>query len=149
MKNTTAGTVSGCIVWLLSIGMISSCILPIFFVIGSITSFSQSAIQFTGKLLCPAGTTPQSYKYETTTTDEFGNVEPATAMELHCIDQNGTVVKNDPVTYAFLWMAIFAGIGLVISGILAFAVSAPVGVLVTRVLNRRQMPHNPANIEPR
>lgn len=149
MKNTTAGTLSGCLVWLLSIGVISSCILPIFFIAGSLTSFSQYAITFTGKFLCPGGTTPQGYTYETTTTDDYGHTEPATGMELHCVDQNGTVVKNDPVVYAFLWIGIFAFIGLLISGILAFVFAAPAGLLITRFLNRRRKPDISANIEPR
>ncbi|HSB03421.1 MAG TPA: hypothetical protein VLE49_22410 [Anaerolineales bacterium] len=148
MKNTTAGTLSGCIVWLLCIGILSSCILPIFFIAGSITSFSPSAITFTGKFLCPDGTTPEGYTYKTTTTDDFGNAEPATAMELHCVDQSGTVVKNDPVVYAFLWIGIFALLGLILSGVLAFVLAAPAGVFITRFLNRRKKQEISTNIEP-
>jgi ABC-type glycerol-3-phosphate transport system permease component len=148
MKNKTTGTLSGCILWILLLGIISTCILPIFFVIGSITSFSQYAITTTGNFLCPAGTTPESYSYETTTTDEFGNVTPATGVELHCVDKEGTIVKNDPVVYAFIWIGIFVGIGLIISGIVAFIFAAPAGVLITRFLNRRQKPDISVNIEP-
>jgi ABC-type phosphate transport system permease subunit len=147
MKNTTAGALSGCLVWLLSIAVISSCILPIFFVAGSITSFSQYAITFTGKFLCPTGTTPQGYTYATTTRDEYGNVHPATGMELHCVDQNGALIKNDPVVYAFAWIGIFAVIGLLISAILAFVFATPAGILITRLLNRRRKPDISANIE--
>jgi len=136
MRSTTTSAVSGCIVWILSICVITSCILPIFVVIGSITSFSQFAIKTTGNIICPDGTIPESYSYETTTTDDFGNVEPATGVELHCVDQSGTVVKSDPVVYAFLWDGIFALIGLIISVLLAFALAAPAGVLIGRILNR-------------
>jgi ABC-type glycerol-3-phosphate transport system permease component len=148
MKNRTTGTLSGCIVWILVAGILSSCLLPIFSVIGSVTSFSQYAIKLTGNYLCPDGTTPESYMYDTTTTDDFGNTQPATGVELHCIDQNGTIVKNDPVLYAFIWIGIFVAIGLIISGILAFVFAAPAGVLITRFLNRRQKPDISANIEP-
>ena len=34
------------------------------------------------------------------------NRHPATAYELHCVDASGTVVKNDPVLYAFIWIGI-------------------------------------------
>lgn len=149
MKNKTAGTLAGCILWILLIGIISTCILPVFIIIGSITSFSQYATTATGNFLCPEGTTPESYTYETTDIDEFGNVTPATGTELHCVDKNGVIVKNDPVVYSFIWIGIFTGIGLIISGILAFVFAAPVGVLITRFLNRKQKPDISANIEPR
>lgn len=148
MKQATAGTLSGCVIWILSIGMIASCILPIFVVIGSITSFSQFAIRTTGGMLCPAGTTAESYSYETTTTDEFGNTEPATGVSLRCVDEQGTVVKEDPVGYAFLWIGIFALIGLIISGVLAFALAAPLGILIGRLFKRSQRPTIAMNIEP-
>lgn len=145
---TTAGTVSGCIIWILSVGAITSCILPIFIVIGSITSFSQFAIQTTGNILCPDGTTAESYSYETTTTDEFGNVEPATGVSLRCVDENGAIVKEDPIGYAFLWIGVFALIGLIISAILAFVFAAPLGVLIGRMFKRSQKPNIAMNIEP-
>jgi hypothetical protein len=148
MKNRTTGALSACLVWVLLAGILSSCILPVFFVVGSVTSFSQYAIQLTGNYLCPEGTTPEGYTYDTTTTDDFGNAQPATGMELHCVDQNGTVVKNDPVLYAFIWIGVFALTGLIISGILAFVFAAPAGVLITRLLNRRQKTDISANIEP-
>lgn len=148
MKTSTVGTLSGCVVWILSIAVISSCILPIFFVIGSITSFSQYAIKTTGNFLCPDDTTPRSYSYQTTTTDEYGNRQPSTAYELHCVDQNGNVAKEDPIVYSFLWIGVFALMGLIISGILAFALAAPAGVLIGRLLNRRKTLNIAANIEP-
>lgn len=147
MKQATAGTISGCVIWVLSIGMITSCILPISLVIGSVTSFSQFAIKTTGNMICPDGTNPESYSYETTTTDEFGNTEPATGVELHCVDESGVIVKSDPVGYAFLWDGIFALIGLIISAILAFALAAPLGVLIGRLLKRNKQQSVAINIE--
>ncbi len=149
MKSATTGTISGCIVWVLSIGIIASCILPIFVLVGAITSFSQFAIKTTGNILCPDGTTPRSYSYETTTTDEFGTSQPATATELHCVDQSGMVVKNDPIVYAFLWDGIFASVGLLISILLAFAFAAPIGILIGRWFGRTQKPTISTNLEPR
>ena len=149
MKQATAGTISGCVIWIISIGVIMSCVLPIFIVIGSITSFSQFAIKTTGSFVCPDGTTAESYSYETTTTDEFGNSQPATGVELHCVDQTGTVVKKDPVGYAFLWDGIFAVAGLMISAVLAFVLAAPLGVLIGRLFKGVQKPTIATNIEPK
>jgi len=148
MNKATASTLSGCVVWILSIGLIASCILPVFFLIGSITSFSQLAIKTTGNLICPAGTSPESYSYETTTTDEFGNAEPATGVELHCLDQNGLIMKKDPVLYSFLWTGSFALVGLIVSGFLAFALAAPIGMLIGRFLNRTRKQNIASTIEP-
>lgn len=148
MKQATAGTLSGCVVWILAAGIITSCVLPVFIVIGNITSFSQFAIRTTGGIICPDGTTPESYAYETTSTDEYGNSHPATAVELHCVDQSGTIIKTDPVGYAFVWSGFFALIGLVISVVLAFAFAAPIGILIRRLFKRSQKPALSTNIEP-
>lgn len=148
-QSTAAGTLSGCVIWILSIGIIASCVLPIFVVIGSVSSFSQFAIRTTGNLICPDGTTPESYTFETTTTDEFGNSQPATGVELHCVDQSGEIVKTDPVGYAFLWTGIWALVGLILSAVLAFLLAAPLGVLIGRLFKRVQKPNIAENIEPR
>ncbi len=138
MKNSTKGTLSGCLIRTLSASILGSFILPIFLFIGILTSFSQYAIAFTGNYLCPDGTVPKGYTYQTTTTDKYGNVRPATSTELHCIDQNGMVVKNDPVVYAFLWIGIFILSGLILSGVLALLLAAPAGILIAHFLDRRQ-----------
>jgi hypothetical protein len=146
MKSTTTGAVSGCIVWVIVFAVISSCLLPAAMMIGGFTSASNFAIDFTGQFLCPQGTKPVSYSYATTTTDEYGNRQPSTAYELHCIDASGEVVKEDPIAFAFLWIGIVAVIGLTIGAILAFLLAAPAGVLIARLFKR----NNPAdvNIEP-
>lgn len=148
MKSAQAGTISGCIVWVIAIGVITSCVLPIFIVIGSITSFSQFAIKATGNFICPDGTTAESYSYATTTTDEFGNVEPATGVSLRCVDQSGNVVKEDLVGYSFLWVGFFAASGLIVSAVLAFLFAAPIGILIGRVFKRSQKSEVAINIEP-
>ena len=96
MKSPKVGTVSGCVVWIIVFGIFSACLLPIAMIFGGITSISNFAMQTLGPILCPDGTTAESYSYPTTTTDEYGNSQPSTAYELHCVDRNGTVVKKDP-----------------------------------------------------
>jgi hypothetical protein len=109
-------------------------------VIGGFTSVSNFAIEKTGALICPENTTPGVRTYATTTTDENGFRQPSTAFVLQCKDANGEVVKEDPVGYAFLWMGIFAAIGLLFSVVLAFVLAAPAGVLIARFLNRNKKP---------
>ena len=140
MKSATAGTLSGFIVWIIACGLISSCLLPTAMLIGGFTSVSNFAIQQTGAIICPENTTPDVRTYATTTTDENGNRQPSTAYVLQCKDASGTVVMEDPVGYAFLWMGIFAASGLIISVILAFVFAAPAGVLIARLVNRRKNP---------
>ncbi|MCC7189040.1 MAG: hypothetical protein IT312_09890 [Anaerolineales bacterium] len=136
MKQAATGTVSGCLVWVIAFFIISMCILPVSMMIGGFTSFSDFAIEQTSKFICPADTTPDIRTYQTTTTDEYGNRQPSTAYVLQCKDANGEVVMEDPVSYAFLWIGILAALGLILSGILAFVFAAPIGVLVTTLLNR-------------
>jgi len=148
MKKSSTGVISGCLVWILAFGVISACIVPIFSVVGSISSASNPAINFTGKFICPDGTTSESYSYSTTSRDENGVSHPATAYELHCVATNGEVLKSDPVGYAFLWTGIFIFIGIVLTAILAFALAAPAGVLISKLMNRMRKPNVAQNIEP-
>jgi len=138
MKQAAAGTLSGFIVWIIACGLISSCLLPTAMFIGGFTSVSDFAIQQTGRFICPENTTPDVRTYATTTTDENGNRQPSTAYVLQCKDASGEVVMEDPVGYAFLWMGIFAAVGLILSVVLAFALAAPAGLLIARFLNRRR-----------
>jgi hypothetical protein len=130
------GAVSGCVVWIVLIAVLGGCILPCSFIVGSITSSSEYAIQTTGKAICPEGTAPESYSYETTTTDEYGNTQPTTAYELHCVDSNGEVVKTDPVVYAFLWDGILVLVGLLLVVGLSFALAAPAGAVIAKFRNQ-------------
>jgi ABC-type glycerol-3-phosphate transport system permease component len=136
MKPKATGTISGCVVWIIAFGVLSSCILPVAMIVGGVTSASRFAMQRLEPLICPDGTTAESYSYATTTTDEYGNSQPSTAYELHCIDANGVIVKKDPVRYAFLWIGMITIIGLVIAAVLAFALATPAGVLIAKRLNR-------------
>ncbi|MBI3151584.1 MAG: hypothetical protein HYZ21_05600 [Chloroflexi bacterium] len=140
MNNAKTTAISGCVIWFLLIFIIASCVMPVFFIVGSISSFSDFAIKTTGGWLCPEGTTPESYSYSTTTTDEFGNSQPSTAYELHCVDASGTVVKEDPISYAFIWIGLWALAGLIVSGVLTFVFAVPGGMLVTKILNKLKTP---------
>ena len=148
MKPQATGTVSGCIVWIIAFSIVSLCILPLAMIIGGATSVSSFAMQTLAPVICPEETTAESYSYPSTTTDEYGNFQPTTAYEMHCVDAHGAVVKKDPILYGFLWIGMIAVIGLVIAALLAFALAVPAGALIAKLLNRRQKQDIAANIEP-
>jgi len=116
--------------------------------IGGFTSVTGFAMQTLEPLICPDGTTAKSRSYATTTNDEFGNPQPSTAYVMQCVDSIGVVVKEDPVAYAFIWIGIIAGIGLLLAGILAFVLAAPAGVMISKFINRYKKPNMAENIEP-
>lgn len=148
MSSVKTGTISGLIIWIITCGFISMCMLPVMMIIGGFTSVTDFAMQTVGQFICPEGTTVASRTYATTTTDEFGNSQPSTAYVLQCVDSNGEVVQEDPVAYAFIWLGGMAVIGLVISALLAFALAAPAGVLIGRLFKRGPKTDYTKNIEP-
>ena len=149
MKTATTDTLSGCIIWFIVFGILGACLVPAGMMIGGFTSVTDFAMQSLEPLICPDGTTAKSRSYATTTNDEFGNQQPSTAYVMQCVDAEGEVVKEDPVAYAFIWIGIIAGIGLILAGILAFIFAAPAGVLVARVIHRNKIPDFAENIEPK
>lgn len=149
MRSAKTGTVSGCIVWFIVFGILGACLVPAGMMIGGFTSVTDFAMQALEPLICPDGTTAKSRSYATTSNDEFGNPQPSTAYVMQCVDANGEVVKEDPVTYAFVWIGIVSGIGLILAGILAFVFAAPAGILIARVIDRNRKPDFAENIEPK
>jgi ABC-type glycerol-3-phosphate transport system permease component len=146
MMNKAKGTAfSGCLIWFLLLVLIGSCILPLAFIVGGISSSSQFAIKTMGGYLCPENTTPESYSYATTTTDENGFTQPSTAYELHCVDAQGAVVKNDPIVYAFGWIGLSALAGVIVSALLSFVFAVPGGMLVTKLLEKFRSPKTKAD----
>ena len=145
MKSSTgAGALSGCIVWLIVVAALSSCLLPVAMGVGGATSMTDIAIQSTGPYICPENTTYEVHTYQTTSTDEYGHESPATGYELYCLDASGEVVHEDPISFAFLWIGMLSVAALIVAGVLAFIFAAPAGVLIARFLNRNKK----ANIEP-
>lgn len=139
MDHAKTTAVSGCVIWFLLITVIGSCIMPVFLLAGTLSSFTDFAVQTMGGWLCPEGTTSEKYTYQTTMNDEYGNPRPATAYELHCVDASGEVVKKDPIAYSFIWIGILGGVGLIVSVVLTFILAVPGGMLVTKVLNKMRV----------
>jgi hypothetical protein len=149
MKSARTGALSGCIVWFIVFGILGACLVPAGMMIGGFTSVTDFAMQTLEPLICPDGTTAKSRSYATTTNDEFGNPQPSTAYVMQCVNADGEVIKEDPVTFAFIWIGIISGIGLVFAALLAFVFAAPAGVLVARVIKRNKKPNFAENIEPK
>jgi len=130
MKEARTGAISGCLVWIVTFGIISICIMPVSIAVGAITSVTDFAVEQTGAIICPDNSTPKIRSFAT-----YGS-GPSTTSVLESMDASGNVVKEDPVRFAFLWIALLAIIGLIIGAALAFALAAPAGVLIGRLINR-------------
>ena len=137
MKSATTGTISGCVVWLLVFSVLGACLVPMALMLGGFTSGSEFAIRTVAPFICPRGTDGTVYSYSTTSYNDNGVAVPATAYELHCVDSSGTVVKEDPILFAFMWEGIAAAAALIVMAVLAFALAAPAGVLASRLLKSR------------
>ena len=142
MNKAKTGVISGCLVWIIACGVISICILPVSMAIGGITAVSDFAVKQTGAIVCPDNTTPKIRSFAT-----YGS-GPSTTSVLQCVDASGEVLKEDPIGFAFLWIGIITLIGLIFSGVLAFLLAAPAGVLISKLLNRIRKPGVAQNIEP-
>lgn len=142
MNKAKTGVISGCLVWIIACGVISMCILPVSMAIGGITAVSDFAVKQTGAIVCPDNTTPKIRSFAT-----YGS-GPSTTSVLQCVDASGEVLKEDPIGFAFLWIGIITLIGLIFSGVLAFLLAAPAGVLISKLLNRIRKPGVAQNIEP-
>ena len=134
MKQATTGAVSGCLVWIIAFVVISMCILPISFMGSMFTITSDFAIRQTGAIICPDNTTPEVRTFAT-----YGS-GPSQTSVLQCVDVSGEVVKEDPVGFAFLWIGIIAGIGIILAGILAFVFAAPAGVVIAKLFSKLKKP---------
>ena len=139
MKSASTGAASGCVVWLLTFGALSLCLCPIGLFAGSLTSTisADSVARLVGPWLCPAGSTAKIETYETTTTDDNGNTQPATGYTMVCQDASGAVVASPGPLYAFVWIGILSGIGLGVAAILSIFLAVPAGAVIARWSSRR------------
>jgi hypothetical protein len=133
------GGISGCLVWVLTFGVITTCLCPLAMAIGTVTSSVAAnwVAGLVGPMLCPPDTTPQIHTFPTTTVDDNGVKHPATGYEMLCLGANGEVVKNAGPSYAFVWIGIVALVALVASALLAIFLAVPAGAVVARLTGRR------------
>ena len=139
--------ISGCLVAIIVFVLLGGCLMPLGFFVGTLTSTGSTAIQTTGRILCPRGSTPTTYTYATTTRDENGNTQPSTGYALRCVDATGAIVKEDPIVYGFLWIGMFTAAGLIITLLLTLLFSAPAGAWIGGRLGRSRVetPSSPSD----
>ena len=145
MKSAAAGTVSGCVVWMIVFGVLSFMCLPIALVgapVGSMTIESSPGFvaDILGPYFCPKDSTAEIVTRATTIVDSSGVRRPATAHEMQCVDSNGNVVREPSPDFLFVWVGIWLGIfavaELILSALIAFLLAAPAGVLIVSLSNR-------------
>jgi len=138
MKATAVGTTSGCLIWILAFGLVSTCLCPLAAVVGSLSSTlgAEYVVGILEPYLCPDDSTAEVITFDTTTTDEFGNESPATGYEMQCVDAAGNVVRTGSPDYAFYWVGFLAVGSLIVSGGAAFLVAAPLGAFIARRRSR-------------
>lgn len=62
------------------------------------------------------------------------------------MDVSGTLVKKDPIAYAFIWIGIIALAGVLLTAILSFVFAVPRGMMVTKILNKFKSPRASQNL---
>jgi hypothetical protein len=139
MKTVKTGLLSGCLIWFFACGLAASCLIPIALMVGGISSTlaADNVAGMVSPLLCPAGSTGEITTYQTTIRDDNGVDRPSTAYEMRCVDAGGQVVRDSNPDYAFVWIGLLAAGGLVLSGLLAIALAAPVGTLIGRFFGKK------------
>jgi hypothetical protein len=140
MKSLAAGTASSCLIWFLVFGLVSFCLCPVTMFLGGISSTLQA--DFVARVLqpylCPDNSTAEVVTFQTTSQDEFGNATPATGYEMRCVDADGDIVRAASPDYAFYWIGLLALAGLIVSGVLALVLAAPIGAFITHRMRRSQ-----------
>ncbi len=131
MKSTSRGIVSGCIVWVLVFSVLS-CLGLVGAGVGAATAQTGFVVETVGGRMCPAGTTPDLFSYESYMVDERGVRMPSTAYELICVNATGETVVNLGPTWAFIWSGILGGAGLLLAALFSALVAAPMGAWIGR-----------------
>jgi hypothetical protein len=139
MKLTSpAGTVSGCIVWLLTFLVFGLCLAPTALIFAIFTGSSGMAARVVGPLVCPENSTAQMETGTATYVDDEGFTRTAATSEMICVDAAGTVVARPAPLPGWLWTGIAFAAAILLAGLLALLFAAPAGVLVGRLAKRRR-----------
>jgi hypothetical protein len=132
MKSVAAGTTSGCVLWVITFCVLSSCLFPMATFVGgfSTTLTADFVADTVGPFLCPEGSTAEIITFQTTTTDEYGTEHPATGYEMQCVDSSGTIVREPSPDYAFYWIGLLSAGSFILAAVLALLFAAPIGGFV-------------------
>ena len=152
MKSAATGVASGCLVWAISspvvgdkivgFGVLWMCLCPLAMAVGGVTSTLTADLvaDVLGPYLCPENSTAEIITFATTSRDENGNEHPATGYAMQCVDTKGAVVRQPSPDYAFYWLGILGVGSVVLAALLAVLFAAPIGALITYLVNRFRKP---------
>ncbi|MEP7357702.1 MAG: hypothetical protein ABI847_10715 [Anaerolineales bacterium] len=140
MKSATTGAVSGCVVWIIVLCMVSACLVPAATLVGVATSTSGSSIQFVadnlGPYLCPPNSTAEILTSRGFGVGTDGQRYESTSYTMQCVAADGRVVQEPSQVYVAYWLGLMAAIGLILSVLIAFLLAAPAGVLFASLSSR-------------
>jgi hypothetical protein len=122
--------------------LLGLCLFPVVAISGSITSTlgGSYVAQVLTPVLCPEGSSGEIITFATTTHDEYGNETPSTGYEMQCVDAAGNITREPSADYAFIWLAVVAGGGLLMCALLALLLSIPVNMLINRLFGKTRQP---------
>ncbi len=136
MKSASAGTVSGCLVWVILFFVSVPCMVPLMLFFGNFAGYTDLSNSIAQPILCPANTSLQVRTYDTTTTDSSHRSIAAVGHDVNCVAAGGGPGTDVLIQYIFLWRGVEILAGAILSALLAFLLAAPAGLLVARFLNR-------------
>ncbi|MBP7999019.1 MAG: hypothetical protein KA314_06610 [Chloroflexi bacterium] len=146
MSKTSAkvGTASGCLVWVVLVMVIGTCLLPVGLIVSVFTATSTAAAQTIGPLICPEGSVATIEQSNTAYRTDLGAEPVAATRELVCVDNHSTVITRPSPLTNWIWMGFIMVMMLFLAGFLAFVLAAPagatVGILLQHVQKKRQAP---------
>ncbi|MEW6406544.1 MAG: hypothetical protein AB1649_32570 [Chloroflexota bacterium] len=138
MNKTGSRSALGCLAWLAACVLLTICCAPVAMIGGSISSTAGGdfVARTLTPILCPDGSHGEIVTFATTSHDEFGNEHPATGYEMQCVDASGVITRGPSPDYAFVWMLVLMGSGLIFSAVAAFLLVAPASVLLRRLFGK-------------
>lgn len=112
--------------------------------IGEFLGNSTLAVQVTGPVVCPSGTTA---RVDTVSSDNISNINPNSwraapryANEFNCVDANGNIVVNRSGEQQELWSRIVNATTWIFLIGFTFLVALPLGWLISRLLQKKASP---------
>ena len=138
MKSLATGSISGCLVWVITFLVLTPILWLFVYMISSFMTFTEASYRVMQPVLCPANTTLKVETFDTTTTDSSHHSIGAVGHDMNCIDSDGNTLKKDVVVeYLLLWRLFGHLSGPFLAGLLAFLFAAPAGALVACFLPSR------------
>lgn len=140
MSTTSAkvGTASGCLVWVVLVVVIGTCLLPVGLIVSVFTATSDAAAQTIGPLICPEGSVATIEQSNNADRMDLGAEPVAATREMVCVDAQGTVITRPAPLPNWLWMAFITLVMAGLAGILAIILAVPAGATVGSLLKKMQ-----------